>query len=638
MTKNQSHFVRPLALVILSLLILLVVIRFAPAAHAPAHAPDGLTTRVAAATAPSPSTPVPVYLPRVQTAPGTFFFSADRDGFTELYAATRATLRDPAQWSQLTQGYSPARAPALSPDGSRLAFQSRKDGNWEIYTLDLTTGAIARLTKDLAYDGAPAWSPDGKQIAFESYRAKDLDIWKMNSDGTGLVDLTVTSSAYDFAPVWSPDAKTILFTTWETGTKQLFAMSSDGAHRTNLSNNRYHDEQPAFSPDGKQIAFVSNREGCAAHVDATLDEPPTRGGVASGNCQRRDIFTAEFDGARLSNIKQLTFFGRELAPAWSPDAQQIVFTAARPMLQSLSVVPAAGGLSLSLNDTRTWITTAVWSKFDPPKIGVAPVTPPPLYVDKPIPSNPGEGTKYDFVPMKEVFLAPSYGIFSSTVSESFRALRQRVLVESGVDFLATLSDMTRLITYRCDTTCDDLSWHKSGRAFDSLLTLVRGGRETVVLVREDTDGEVYWHVYLRAAKQDGSLGEPLRDAPWDISQNARANLAPGLGGLEGEIEYGYFVDLTSLLRDYGWTRISSHDDENFDWRNNREALEYWHFEKEDGLNWWQAMQQVYPPDQLKQVFNWNTVVTDWGKDQSRAYLKDLPPAPDAWKWFALVPR
>jgi TolB protein len=207
-----------------------------------------------------------------------------------------------------------------------------------------------------------------------------------------------------------------------------------------------------------------------------------------------------------------------------------------------------------------------------------------------------------------------------------------------VDFLATLSDMTRFINYICDNTCDTLSWHKSGRAVDTRLTLPSGGRETIVLVREDVNAEVHWRVYLRAAKQDGSQGEPLKAAPWNISVNARANLAPGEGGLEDPIEYGYFVDFTDLARQYGWNRISAHDDVDFDWRNNREALEYWHFQKEDGLNWWQAMQEVYPAEQMEEAFDWNKVVEEIGRAPSRTFLKDVPPAPGAWKWYALIPK
>lgn len=619
-----------------------MVIQFAPSVQAPDDVRGALTTRVAAVTVPPPTAvkvaQAPTSKPVVVPA-GTLFFSADRGGYRELYAATPGTLADSTQWRQLTAGYAPVRAPAVSRDGTHLAFQSHKDGNWEIYALDLNSGNITRLTNDLAYDGAPTWSADGKEIAFESYRAKDLDIWKMNADGTHPVNLTPDSEEYDFAPQWSSDGKTIVFTGWATGNRQLYAMAPDGTNVRNLNKDRFHDEQAAWSPDGKQIAFVSNREGCAVKVDSTLENPPIQGGVDSGNCQRRGVYVGDFDGTQLRNVKQMTFFGRDLAPAWSPDGKTLVFVSPRATRDPLFAVASDGqGTAQALNDDRVWITSAVWSPRESIKIGTEPVTQKPLYVEKPIPSDPQEGSKYDFVGLRDVYLAPSYGIVSSTVSESFRALRQRVISESGIDFLATLSDMTRLISYICDNTCDTLSWHKSGRAVDTLLTLPRNGRETMVLVRDDTYGEVYWHVYLRAAKQDGSQGAPLTDAPWNISVHARATLSPGTGGVESPVESGYFVDFTELARDYGWNRISSHDDTDFDWRNNREALEYWHFQKEDGLNWWQAMQEVYPPEQLSKTFDWNDIVGTLGRAQSRTYLKDIPPPPSAWKWFALVPK
>lgn len=566
------------------------------------------------------------------------FFSAERNGRYEIYAASINDASAFANWKQLTRGYSPARAPALSPDGKQLAFQSRKEGNWEIYILDLVSNKITRLTNQLAYDGAPTWSPDGKQLAFESYRTDDLDIWRINADGTGLINLTPDEPAYDYGPKWSPDGTRIAFTSWAPGHKQVFTIDADGKNLTNISNSEFSDEQPAWSPDGEQLAFVSNREACDLSLKATIDEPPTAGSVASGNCQRRGVYVAAVNGSALSSVRQLTFSGRDLNPVWSTDGKTILYISPRPTRQALFVVSADGGLTRAVSDAPMWINSAAWSNLDQVGVGTSPVDEPPLYVEKPIPGDGGDDYPYNFRGMREIYLAPSWGIMSSAVSTSFLALRDRVKRDSGIDFLAKLSDMTRPIDYDCDNTCDDLSWHKSGRAVDTLLTLPYKGRETVTLVREDLFGEVFWHVYLRTAAQDGSQGEPLKDAPWDISSDARSRVAAGLGGIEGPVEYGYFVDFTELARNYGWGRISSHDDEDFDWRNNLEALEFWHFEKKDGLNWWQAMREVYSENQMRELFDWMTIVEVWEKDPFRPFFRAVPPAPSAWKWFALVPH
>ncbi len=79
--------------------------------------------------------------------------------------------------TNLTRHPADDRAPAWRPDGKAIAFESHRDGNWEIYVLDLEDGSLTRLTEHPDYDGAPAWSPDGTQVAFESYRDGNLEIY-----------------------------------------------------------------------------------------------------------------------------------------------------------------------------------------------------------------------------------------------------------------------------------------------------------------------------------------------------------------------------------------------------------------------------------------------------------------------------
>jgi TolB protein len=563
-------------------------------------------------------TPTPTAAP-----PGTLLLSAERGGAWEIYAA-----RPDGAWSQVTDGLTPAQAPALSADGAQLAFQSHKDGNWEIYVQQLASGRVTRLTNNLAYDGAPTWSPDGKFLAFESYRAGDLDIWRMNADGSNPVNLTASEPAYDYGPAWSPQGNWIAYTSWSTGHKQLFLVSPDGQQHVNLSQNPFDEEQPAWSPDGKQIAFVSNREDCARPSDP----------VAIYDCQRREIYVADFSGTQLSNVRQLTFDGRAGAPVWSPDGNFVAFVSPRLDRQPLYWIPARGGTPRPLGSQAVWVGSAAWSATGAPT-AVSPRALDPLYVEQPIAAPADAGHPYAMREMKQIYLAPSWGLLSSAVSNSFLALRDRVKQESGNDFLGVLSDMTRQLTYKCGVSCDNLSWHKSGRAVDTRLEYYdSSGRSLLEIVREDELGETYWRLYVRAAAQDGTMGEPLKDAPWDFSNRARTVLGPEEGGIEAPLPYGYYVDFTEFAREYGWVRISAHDDPDFNWRSNLLATEYWHYQKTDGLNWYDALLQVYSPSDLAYNLDWNDVEQNWGEEAMRIFFKNIPPPPSAWKWFALLPK
>src|SRR6185436_11332715 len=88
-----------------------------------------------------------------------------------------------------------------------------RDGNFEIYRLDLESRALARLTNDPNQDENPAWSPDGTKIAFAGTRdgRRYPDIFIMNSDGTGITRLTV-NTGWDGAPAWVPDGANSAFT------------------------------------------------------------------------------------------------------------------------------------------------------------------------------------------------------------------------------------------------------------------------------------------------------------------------------------------------------------------------------------------------------------------------------------------
>jgi len=229
------------------------------------------------------------------------------------------------------------RDPAWSPDSTRLAFASHRDGNWELYLWSADDGSMTRLTTDLAYDGAPAWSPDGTSLAFESYRDGNLNIYLLDlSADTDPVRLT-KNKAGDYAPAWSPDGRYVAFTSWRDGDKEIYLADLEDDTVQNLTNHpAADDEAPAWSPDGTAIAFVSWRDGDAEiYVMESLETL----GVSKTPRVWALTHNDAYDGA----------------PAWFPDGQQIVYTGYqegepfevydpyRPGAYRLFTVPVDGG-------------------------------------------------------------------------------------------------------------------------------------------------------------------------------------------------------------------------------------------------------------------------------------------------------
>ena len=193
--------------------------------------------------------------------------------------------------------------PAWSPDGSRIALASERDGNFEIYVVNANGESPTRLTNSPAADNRPAWSPDGARIAFVSGRDGNSEIYVMNADGANPVRLT-THTARDSDPAWSPDGSKIAFSSDREGSGGIWVMNADGSGLTRLTANSMGDWQPAWSPDGTRIAFSRRR------------------------INNSDIFIVNSDG---SGITQLTR-GIDNAgdPAWSPDGRKIAVAAVPP--------------------------------------------------------------------------------------------------------------------------------------------------------------------------------------------------------------------------------------------------------------------------------------------------------------------
>ncbi len=162
-------------------------------------------------------------------------------------------------------------SPAWSPDGRYLAITLSKDGNPEIYVLSVATGTLRRLTRNAGIDTEPVWSPTGQQLAFVSDRTGTPHVYVMDVDGSNV--RRVTTGGFHTQPRWSPKGDTIVYTQ-RHGTHDLWAINPDGSNPRRLTPGTGDSEGATWAPDGRHLAFQSNRAGRWAIYAMTLDGVP----------------------------------------------------------------------------------------------------------------------------------------------------------------------------------------------------------------------------------------------------------------------------------------------------------------------------------------------------------------------------
>jgi len=183
---------------------------------------------------------------------------------------------------QLTNSKGYDAEATLSPDGKKMLYTSTKDGDIDMYVMDLKTGKEIKVTNLLGYDGGGWFSPDGKKLIWRASRPKteaeikeykellaqglvaptNMEVWIANADGTNAKQVSSFGQA-NWAPAYMPDNKRIIFASnheYKRGFPfNLYTMNEDGSNLTKISRDKGFDAFPMFSPNGKKIVFCSNR-------------------------------------------------------------------------------------------------------------------------------------------------------------------------------------------------------------------------------------------------------------------------------------------------------------------------------------------------------------------------------------------
>ncbi len=244
---------------------------------------------------------------------------------------------------QLTAGPFVDLCPAYSATGKNLAFCSNRSGSFEIWTMTANGHHLRQLT-NIVFASFPDYSPHGGRIAFDGQVAGDPndEVFVMNADGSHLRQLTSGGGNNDW-PAWSPDGRRLAFISDRTGFEQVYTMRADGARQTELTFQPVaHDQVPDWRPDGRQIAYTQG--------DIGVNER---------------IWVMNADGSAQHQVSTGT--ADDFGPAWSPDGRQIAFV--RDFLNGdrpVMVMHADGGNAHAVYDPTATVTQNVpaWQPAD----------------------------------------------------------------------------------------------------------------------------------------------------------------------------------------------------------------------------------------------------------------------------------
>ena len=278
------------------------------------------------------STPVPAATP--MGGGGTIAFASGRDGAYEIYSVAS----DGSDVTRMTDGEPIGKYfPQWSPDGEILLYwtYNADPAPSDLHWLRIDDGS----TDEFASGVQPyvSFSPDGQTVALCTVMSNGsleiVTVPRDGGDGTPLTD----DPAKDFMPAWSPDGKTIAFVSDRGGLQYIYLMDADGGNQRRLTTNEFPELSPSWSPDGSHLAFFS------------------------GNNDVTNIFVVGADGSGSLNITNQDA-GYNEDPTWSPDGTMIAFWSGRSGDNEIYAMHSDGSGLVNLTNSPGPDENPSWSR------------------------------------------------------------------------------------------------------------------------------------------------------------------------------------------------------------------------------------------------------------------------------------
>jgi Tol biopolymer transport system component len=281
-------------------------------------------------------------------------------GVGDCVSTIKVVNADGSGLTNLTNGLAAYSFGAWSPDSSRIAFASRRGGNWDVYVVNADGSGLTDLSNNPGYDSGPAWSPDSSRVSFISECKTvggKLGLYEVNADGSGLTYLGLPP--YDpiggfsgCAPTYGVPSPSVAYASYapdgardalQVGLgngkgEEIYVVNADGSGLTRLTNNLADDTMPVWSPDSSRIAWTSARSDGTTEIYVIN---------ADGSGQTRLSSGPEGDALRDGG--------------WSPDSSRIAFVSIRDGNGEIYFVDADGSGLINLTNNPAEDGSPIWS-------------------------------------------------------------------------------------------------------------------------------------------------------------------------------------------------------------------------------------------------------------------------------------